>query len=362
MNAPVAFLAGGRLHVKDGDEPPRAVESRFAETVRDRAVLTARENAWKIPRAAPGSGGPAPGNPILPTVPTVLRIAVTDVGRAPEPGLLLYALDTDDDVGLFTLDPATGEERRLVHGTDRRIRFPCGRPGVDKIVCSVLAEGGMAHLALLNADGSDLVEITEGESLDLAPSWVPGQPQIAYQTAGIGRDRQGRVVGAGPASVQLLDVPTATITPLLEDARFDFLGPRVARDGTVYAIRRPHRATGGGAPFRAAASVARLPLRMVSAVLGRKGDEALAPELASSKLVRKRPGGELEELTSGILAFDLADDGSLICTDGTAIDQLAPDGTRERLCRGELIEQVVALGGRAKGRPKTRLPDNLPRA
>jgi hypothetical protein len=390
MSVAVAFLSGGRLHVKDGDEPPRAFDSRFGQSVRDRAVRSAQKNAWKTQ----GTGARFMGGAVWGAAqrdPMVLRIAITGVSRAAEPGRLLYALDTDEIVGLFSLDPATGEERRLFHSNDRRLRFPSGRPGVDKVVCSVFAEGGTANLALMNADGSDLREITEGESLDLAPSWVPARRQIVYQTAGLGRDREGRLAGVSPFSAQLLDLETAEISPLLEDARFDFLGPRVARDGTVYAIRRPRR-DGRASPWRAAGDVALFPVRMLSAVFGfldvfsrrysgkplssgggararevdprqlmiwgnlvdadkverdarRKGDEAPALVPASWKLVRRRPGAgaDVEELATGVLGFDLGDDGSVVFTNGSAIDRLAPDGARARLWRGELIEQVVAL-------------------
>jgi hypothetical protein len=241
----------------------------------------------------------------------------------------------------------------------------------------------------MNADGSDLREITEGESLDLAPSWVPEARRIVYQSAGLGRDREGRVAGMSPFSAQVLDLETGEIEPLLEDARFDFLGPRVARDGTAYAIRRPHRA-GDGSPWRAAADAVLFPFRMVSAVFGflnifsmrysgkplsssggarqreadprqmmiwgnlvdaekaeqrarRKGEDAPALVPSSWRLVRRRPGAAVEELASGILGFDLCDDGSVVVTNGSAIDHLAANGQRERLWRGELIEQVIAI-------------------
>ncbi|HVU52091.1 MAG TPA: hypothetical protein VHL80_15440 [Polyangia bacterium] len=391
MSASVAFLSGGRLHVKEGDEAPRAFDSRFGQSVRDRAVRSAQKNAWKTQ----GAGARFMGGAVWGTGsrdPMVLRIAITGVSRAAEPGRLLYALDTDDIVGLFSLDPATGDERRLFHSNDRRLRFPSGRPGVDQVVCSVFGEGGTANLGLMNADGSDLREITEGESLDLAPSWAltpDRRPQIVYQTAGLGRDRAGRVAGVSPFSAQLLDLETAELTTLLEDARHDFLGPRLARDGAVYAIRRPRR-DGGASPWRAAGDAALFPLRMVSAVFGfldvfsrryagkplsssggaqarqadprqvmiwgnlvdaeeaerqarRKGEDAPALVPASWKLVRRRPRAAVEELASGVLGFDLADDGSVVLTNGSAIDRLAPDGERARLWRGELIEQVVAL-------------------
>jgi hypothetical protein len=389
MSVPVAFLSGGRLHVKDGDEPPRAFDSRFGQAVRDRAVRSAQKNAWKTAGTGArfmgaAAWGPAPGDPM------VLRIAITGLSRAAQPGQLLYALDTDEIVGLFSLDPATGDERRLFHSNDRRLRFPHGRPGVDEVVCSVFGEGGTANLAVMNADGSDLREITEGESLDLAPSWAPARRQIVYQTAGLGRDRQGRLAGTSPFSAQLLDLETGEIEPLLEDVRFDFLGPRVASDGTVYAIRRPHR-DGGGSPWRAAGDVVLFPFRLVTAAFGflnifsmrysgkpltssggarqreadprqmmiwgnlidadkaeqrarRKGEEAPALVPASWKLVRRRPGGDLEELAAGVLGFDLGDDGSVVLTNGSAIDHLGADGKRARLWRGEVIEQVVALG------------------
>ena len=88
--------------------------------------------------------------------------------------------------------------------------------------------------------------------------------------------------------------------------------------------------------------------------------------------MRKRPGAALEELASAVLSFDVGEGvredglagGALVISDGSAIDQLSPDGQREQLWRGEHIEQVVALGAgaRAKARPNPQVPGNLPRA
>jgi hypothetical protein len=73
-------------------------------------------------------------------------------------------------------------------------------------------------------------------------------------------------------------------------------------------------------------------------------DEAPALVPPSWKLVRRRPGAAIEELASGVLSFDLCDDGSVVLSNGHTVDQLTADGRRSTLCRGELIEQVVALG------------------
>jgi hypothetical protein len=389
----VAFLSNGRLYVKEGDEAPRPFDSKFAQSIRDRAVRSAQKNAWK--QEGTGAqfmrGGALWGAAGRDT--SVMRIAITGLSRAAQPGLLLYALDTDDIVGLFSLDPATGEEKRLFHSNDRRVRFPSARPDQPYVVCSVLAEGGTSNLAVMNADGSDLREITEGESMDLAPSWAPASEgqKLVYQTAGLGRDREGRIAGMSPFSIQRLDLQTGEIEPLLEDPKHDFLGPKVAPDGTIYAIRRPYRAAGSGvSPWRAAADVALFPVRMVGAVFGflnifsmrysgkplstsggakqkeadprqmmiwgnlidaeRAAEKAkargeAAPSLvpASWTLVRKRLGRAVEEVASGILSFDVGAEGTVVCANGSVVDVVGADGKRETLSKGELIEQVIAL-------------------
>jgi hypothetical protein len=74
-----------------------------------------------------------------------------------------------------------------------------------------------------------------------------------------------------------------------------------------------------------------------------RGEKAPALVPATWKLVRKKPGGPIEELASAILSFDLGDDGTIVCSNGSAVDVIAADGKRETLWKGEMIEQVVAI-------------------
>jgi hypothetical protein len=48
-------------------------------------------------------------------------------------------------------------------------------------------------------------------------------------------------------------------------------------------------------------------------------------------------------LTRGVLSFDVADDGAVVYTNGTAVYELGADRKRTRLCDGDLIEQVALL-------------------
>ena len=120
-------------------------------------------------------------------------------------------------------------QRRLPSHANRLV--PLVMSVQTPVVCAVRGPAGTSHLGIMRSDGSELREITEGETLDLAPTWIPGKEQIVFQSAGLGRDRDGTFMGYGSISIQKLDLATSAMTTLVEDERFDHLVPRMAPDG-----------------------------------------------------------------------------------------------------------------------------------
>ena len=59
------------------------------------------------------------------------------------------------------------KEKFIAHDLDRH-------PNQAVTAFSLLYPNGSSHLALMEGEGPDFDEITEGDSLDAAPSWVPG--------------------------------------------------------------------------------------------------------------------------------------------------------------------------------------------
>ncbi len=390
----IAYLAKGRLHVKDSEAAPRIVESKFGLAVRDRAVRAQNVHSWKTEgRGAQFMmGGAFWGAPRRD--PAAMRIAMTSVARSREPGKLLYALETDEVAGLFAVDVAKGEETRLFHGNSQRVQHPATRPEVELIACSVPQPAGTANLAVMRADGSELLEVTEGDSLDLAPAWVPNQPQLVYQTAGLGRDRDGNFLGYGPFALHRIDLKTSEIRTLVEDPAMDFLGPKIAADGTLWAIRRPWKSAEVKLSLgRFFLDVLLFPWRLLVAFfqflnffvvrytgkpLSSSGDARQqaadmqkmmvwgnlidadknarkarlageeAPDLVPPtwQLVKVAPGEgrQPEVVAKGVLSFDLCADGSVVFSNGSAVFLLGKDGKAERVHKDEQIEQVVALG------------------
>ena len=323
--------------------------------------------------------------------PGEIRIAITSVARGHKPGEVYYSLETDEISGIFAVD-ASGFEQRLFHTADFRVRNIAVHPDGTAIAVSVSHRNLTSNIGVLNAEGSDFVEASEGDSVDLAPRWVPGaQRRLVFQSAGLGRDAAGRYSGIGPFTIQQLDLDSGEIECLAEDPKSDHLGPQMDAGGALYFIRRPcASAQPATDPLNVVKDTLLFPFRMSYAIFqffnffsmrytgrplstskgavqktsdakqmmlwgnlidasaaGRENrpGESDAPSLVPSswQLVRQSSSGQ-EVLATGVLSFDIARDGSVLYSNGSAIHQMKPNSDHaERILVGAMIEQVAAL-------------------
>jgi hypothetical protein len=385
----LAYITQGKLHLQR-DGGAQTVESLFGRSLRDRAIQIHNRHAWK----AQGRGAQYMRGVLWAGTgsdPSEFRIAVTSVTRGRNPGEVLYTLETDEISGVFALD-VNGLEQRLFHTADFRVQDIDVHPDGGAIAVSVRQKNGTANVAVLNMDGSDFTEVSEGDSVDRAPRWAPGPTRrLIFQSAGAGRDAGGRFSEFGPFAVHQLDLDSGDISCLAEDVKFDLLGPQINGDGALYYIRRPY-ANGQSSinPIGAATDMAMLPFRLLFAIfqffnffsvkytgrpLSTSGDAAKrtqdvkrmmvwgnmidakcaaredrlgdedAPSMVPSswQLVRQLQDSK-EVLAKGVLSFHIARDGSVIYTNGSAVHQIQSNGERAtRLLVGAMIEQVAAL-------------------
>ena len=83
--------------------------------------------------------------------------------------------------------------------------------------------------------------VTEGDSLDECPSWVPGTGRrLVFQSAGIARDQNGHPRDQSCFRVEQLDLDSQKMDVVVEDVRFDYLAPRMDSAGNLFAVRRPY--------------------------------------------------------------------------------------------------------------------------
>jgi hypothetical protein len=380
----VAFLSNRKLHVRR-DGRTQLIESEFERSVRERAASIERRHLWKTQgRGAMFTGGAWATQTNSSNHVPVLLTGLT----AGQSGALLYSMETDAVSGIFHLD-AAGVETRLFHTADFRVRHAALHPdGVTLATTAFHKDNMRSNIAVLPVQGTDFSEVTEGDSFDQVPHWVPGaKRRIVFQSAGVGRDGAGRFAGLGPCAIQQLDLDSGDLEELVSENDRDFLQPRQAEDGSLYYIRKPYESgmpaasllgslkDAGLFPFRMARAVFQYfnifsmmytgkPLvtnkgavqrrmdprqlfiygNLASAQMGQPLEDDTQGRVPSSwELIRSAHGGQKEVIARSVLAFDLAPGGMVLYSDGASISRLTPDGRSERVLQSEQIEQLIAL-------------------
>ncbi len=394
----IAFLAEGKLYVKRGALAAQLVESPFAQGVLDRAAQNVERHGWREKSNSSPYGTFLWNRTARPAETRLVRI--TALARAPqgENAQLLYALDTGAVGGLFTYDVSAGTENRIFHRQEFKAHDVACHPHKPVMAMSTLLENGTASVALMQPGSRKLHALTEGDSLDQAPSWVPtpDDPQrevLVYHSAGIARDARGHIAGLGPHAIHRLDVDRVQFKTLLEDPAWDYLVPRVRIEGgkeVLYFIRRPFKSQGHDFnPWRIPLDIILFPFRMLRAIFAflnafsmfftqkplttaggpknqkvetrfmelhgkwidtqkalraaEKGQpQALVP--ASWELMCMNEEGKLTSLATSVLAFDVSSDGALVYTNGSEVLSLRPGEKPQKICAQRMIQQVMAFG------------------
>lgn len=393
MEPTIAFLAKGRVQIKAPGKPLREVQSTFANESRERQKRNQSIEGWKSRSGVWGNMGMAPPQMSQweENETTVNWISFRSLGRGAKAGQLMYILDLQAVRGLFQFDLQQDLERRLMHRNEFYAHDLACHPTRGTVATALEQEDGSAHLAFSDDEGKHWNRLAGGDSVDEAPAWIPGPGRrIIFQSAAVGRNKAGQRLGLAPYTIETIDIDSQEeATVLHQDKNFDLLQPKQTADDTLYFIRRPYRLPGSKAPgfFEFALDVVLLPVRFVQAIFGffnflsmmfsgqplatTFGQRQLKPQQAQFmmlwgqaidtkramqqnrgearalvpkeyELVRRSARGE-EVLATNVLAYDLAADGSVVFTNGTAVFWLRADGSREKLCEHEYIESIVCV-------------------
>jgi hypothetical protein len=272
MAARLALISQGRLFLREASGVESAVGSDFAEALKKRLQVTEKRAAIR----SGGSGaafmrGGLPGAQ-TPTVEDTFRVEFSCVARGVEAGEVCYGLDVGDVRGLFQYGMDDGFEQRVLHGPKYRfaaLNVRSGPEGPEWLVAGS-QDHGVSRIGLFRPRaGGGITELTEGDSLDSYPAWVPGAGRrFVYQTCGIARHhRTNEWLGLGPASIQRVDMSTGEMEPVAEDDRFDFLCPSYGQDGSLYYLQRPYQPFHRPSLWRHLLDILLFPFRLLRALL-----------------------------------------------------------------------------------------------
>ncbi len=376
-----AFLANGLLFYRERGELKQLHSAYVQEAVERRERLRDRNN-WKQGTSFQISAGGGARSFEPGDKPSVATSAVFETN-----GDLLYFLRDDNVGGLFRREMESGRELRVLLKQNLRLGDMNLSPTGDQLAASSQQAGGVANIVLLKTDGSNFRQATGGDTVDSAPACIPGAPnRLLFQSAGLARNEQGYIVAQGHASIQKLDMESGSVAPVLEDARFDYLKPRVCPVGNLHFIRRPFEGPSCGVgsmltdtlffPFRLLRALfhylnffsmmhTRKPLTSASGqavnadikdilLQGRRIDteEALrsaravqgVPSLVpdSWDLVRRDQEGVKRVFATNVASYDISSDGTLVYSNGRGVFILERDGSPRLALTEELVADVVA--------------------
>ncbi len=395
MEPTFAILAHGRVHVKSPGKPLRQVQSTFAKESRERQKRSQAIDGWKSRSGVWSSMGMAPPQMSQWDEEEVAKAGISfrSVGRGTKPGQLMYILDLQAVRGLFQFDLAQDLERRLMHRNEFFAHDLACHPTRGTVATALEQEDGSAHLAFSDDEGRHWNQLAGGDSVDEAPTWIPGEERrVVFQSAAIGRNKQGQRLGLAPYKIESLDLDgKGEAEPLHQQQDFDLLQPRVTVDKTLYFIRRPYKRPGSDAPgfLEFAFDILLLPFRILRAIYmffnflsvmfsgqplattfgqrqfkpqqaqfltlwgqaidtkramqKNRGEQAGALVPKDWELVRRLADGSETVLASNVLAYDLTSDGGVLFTNGSAVFYQKADGSREKLCEQPMIESVVCV-------------------
>lgn len=386
----LAYISHGRLFLKSGDGAETEVVSEFVTNLKKR--LQSVEDRASFRAGGSGAQFMRGGLPEAPTVEDTFTAEFSCVAGAGVNDQLYYAVDAQDVRGLFAYEPAEKYERRLLHGPKHRFAAIAVRHGGgedEEWLVAAAQDHGASRIALFRpGQGGGVRELTEGDSLDSYPVWVPdGSRKFAYQTCGLARNARGEWIGLGPASIHTVDFESGNMEPVLEDERWDFLCPAYGPDGALYYLKRPYEPVRRVSPGAMLLDVVLFPFRLLRAIFAflnmfsvmfsgkplktagttpkREGPdpkavflygrwvnmekqmrEAAQDEIVSAvpqnwELVRQGTDGISRTLATGVMAYTVARDGKVFFSNGRGVYRL--DETSGKPVQVAARKMVTAL-------------------
>ena len=377
-----AYLSNGLIFYRERDGAVKQVHSLYAQAAADQRERARERHGWKQGT----SFGIAAGGGMRSFEGGEQAILATSAAFDAD-GNLLYFLKDATIGGLFSYEIASAKELRLLLKQGLHLCDLSPSPDGSMVAACSVQSNGRSNIALLKSDGSAYRDLTGGDSVDSAPTWVPGSPNcLLFQSAGLARNEQGYIVAQGHATIQKLDTDSGRIEAILDDASFDYLRPRVGPAGNLLFIRRPFESPHYGLgsmladsllfPFRLLGAVfhylnffslmyARKPLTSANGpavqadiknilLQGRRIDAEKAlrsarpvqgvPSLVPDSwvLVSRNQQGVEQVLATNVASYDISPDGALLYSNGQGVFVLDTDGVSRLALTNELVAEVVA--------------------
>src|SRR5262245_97622 len=162
-----AFLSNGMIFYRERGGEVMQVHSPYAQEAMDRRERARARHGWKEGttfNVAAGGGRRGFEDIDKPLMATAAAYESN--------GNLLYFLKDEHMGGLFRREAQSGKELRVVLKQNLHLTDLNPSPDGAILAASSQQSAGIAHIALMNSDGSNYREVTGGDTVDSSPAWI----------------------------------------------------------------------------------------------------------------------------------------------------------------------------------------------
>ncbi|HQA58501.1 MAG TPA: hypothetical protein PK033_11570 [Acetivibrio sp.] len=305
---------------------------------------------------------------------------------------VIYSVSVDDNSGIFikNLKDRSEPEKHVIHD-NKAVFYNIGyNEKTKQLAVAVQNTAWERNIAVMDINDSSYSIITEGDSIDDNPVWGRINPKILYyESAGVGRDNQGNVIGFAPRVINKLDFSTGELTEVASYQGFDCIYPKVDSKDNLYFIKRPYESSQNrkvsileylfipfkiiraifkwielftimhtGEPLTSRGSNPAKSKQMDSKDLIINGniinaEKILKENLARGEkyagiapkeweLVRLGEDGRQKTIKKGVLGFDISKNNEIIYSNGKYIIKISEDGKEEVVEKVDFVEKIKA--------------------
>lgn len=390
MTQRIAFTAKNKIGLLIG-EKLQYIQSHYVNDYKEQRDQIRRKRSWKTTGAFSAFRGDLNPDRYTDVDALVAKATINGLTCQTESEKLIYSVSVGNASGVFVLDPEnpTADEGHIIHDTSLFFYGLDYSTSRNEIAVAIEESFMDRNIALLTMEKARLKQITEGDSCDNNPTWSKvDSGVIYYDSAGIGRNKQGMPICLGPRSIHRLDLNTAELEEVVAMKNYDCYLPKLDAHDNLYFIRRPYQKPQTGTSL---IEILQIPFKIVKAIYkwiefftirhtgepltsagnnpvklkqdlrqmmidgniinaeqsleeNRRHGE-LFPGIAprSWELMRRNADGELVTLKKGVISFDLTDAGEIIYSNGSFLISLKPDGTETKLDKVDCSGAIKVL-------------------
>lgn len=373
------FADGQDICVYDGEKVEK-FNSAYIESYKENSERVARNSEWKhsgegaifrgdTNRRAGGADG--------------IECSLGGIYPAANDDWVVYSFTVNSTSGIYKkcLTDNKTPETHVINSNNLIFSGGCLDVNNDKLATSVKRNYYNADIAVFDMTTGDYKCVTDGDTLDCDPFISPDDGNVIYfSSRGVGRDNHGEFVEYSPSVICRLDLSLMTIDEIVPPANYSYFKP-VTHGGKLYAIKAPVKEKRHNAfvefllfPWRILQAIASFINIFVTATTGKsltegganpaRGREYDSRKIAVSgnlidvdKQLKKNASKkdsdygfipkswqlvEVESgkvIKSGIGDFDIAEDGTIIATNGRRIFEIK-DGKCKKICNADFCIRV----------------------